>query len=51
MIIVVTFKGGRGGNKLRINPTYLTHSMHAILHKALRLMGGVEYVECVECVE
>jgi hypothetical protein len=45
MIIVVTFKGGRGGNKLQINPTYLTHSTHAILQKAVRLMGGVECVE------
>jgi hypothetical protein len=32
---------------LQINSRYLTHSTQAIPHKALRLMGGVEYVECV----
>jgi hypothetical protein len=47
MIFVVTFKGGRGGNKLQINPTYLTHSTQAIRHKTLRLMKCVGYIECV----
>jgi hypothetical protein len=36
---------------LQINPTYLTHSTQTMLHKALWLMKGVEYVEYVECVE
>jgi hypothetical protein len=47
MIIVVTFKGGVGGNKLQINPTYLTHSTQTMLHKALRLMTSVGFVEYV----
>jgi hypothetical protein len=47
MIIVVACKGSRGGNKLQINPTYLTHSTQTILHKALRLMTSVGFVECV----
>jgi hypothetical protein len=38
---------GVGGNKLQINPTYLTHPTQAILHKALRFMAGVGYVEYV----
>ena len=39
---------GVGCNKLQINPAYLTRSTQAMLHKALRLMKGVGFVECVE---
>ena len=36
-----------GGRKLLLYPTNLTYSTPTMLHKALRLMTGDGFVECV----
>ena len=40
-------KGPYLGNELLLYPTNLTHPTLAVLHKVLRYMTGVGYVECV----